>query len=135
MIKLIIGAKGSGKTKALVEATNTTIDNSNGSVVFIAKGKKLIHEIKYQARMIDTEEYNITTYNSLYGLIAGVISSNYDAKDIFVDSALKIIENNVAAFAELLPLIEKLAEAHGVNIVLTSSITKEELPAGLEKYL
>lgn len=135
MIKLIIGAKGSGKTKTLVEATNSTIDSSNGSVVFIAKGKKLIHEIKYQARMIDTEEYKITDSHAFYGLIAGVISSNYDAHDIFVDSALKIIENDVEAFSILLPMLDTLAGAHNVNIVLTASIAKEELPANLEKYL
>lgn len=135
MIKLIIGAKGSGKTKALVEATNSTIDTSKGAVVFVAKGKKLIHEIKYQARMIDTEEYKIADSHAFYGLIAGVISSNYDANDIFVDSALKIIENDVEEFAKLVPMLDELAAAHEVNITLTSSITKEELPENLVKYL
>lgn len=135
MIKLIIGAKGSGKTKALVEATNKTLESSKGSVVFIAKGKKLIHEIKYQARMIDTEEYKIADAHALYGLIAGVISSNYDAHDIFVDSALKIIENNVEDLGQLIPMLDDLAKAHDVNITLTSSITREELPANLEQYL
>ena len=63
MIKLIIGEKGSGKTKALIESVNSTVETTNGSVVVIAKGKKLMHEIKYQARLIDTDEVDI---NNLY---------------------------------------------------------------------
>ena len=81
MIKLIVGPKGSGKTKVLVENTNSMAESSNGNVVFIAKGKKLIHEVKYSVRFIDTEDYSVDGSDKLYGLIAGVISSNFDAKN------------------------------------------------------
>ncbi|MBO5745294.1 MAG: hypothetical protein J6R60_05830 [Clostridia bacterium] len=135
MIKLIIGEKGSGKTKALIESVNSTVETTNGSVVVIAKGKKLIHEIKYQARLIDTDEVDINNPHSLYGLVAGVISSDYDAHDIFVDSALKIIENDVAEFEVFVPMLDKLASAHEINLTMTSSISKENLPASLQKYV
>ena len=135
MIKLIIGEKGAGKTRALIERVNTTVDTTKGSVVVIAKGKKLMHEVKYQARLIDTDECDINNPHSLYGLVAGVISSDYDAHDIFIDSALKIIENDVAEFEVLVPMLDKLTAAQGINLTMTSSISKENLPASLNKYV
>ena len=73
MIKIFIGGKGSGKTKTLIELTNAAAQTSNGSVVCIEKGDKLKHEITYKARLIDTDEYSISTATGLYGFIAGVI--------------------------------------------------------------
>ena len=135
MIKLIIGEKGAGKTKALIERVNNTVETTKGSVVVVAKGKKLIHEVKYQARLIDTDDVDINNPHSLYGLIAGVISSDYDAHDIFIDSALKIIENDVSEFEVFVPMLDKLATGHGINITMTSSISKENLPESLQKYV
>lgn len=135
MVKLIIGAKGSGKTKVLVESANDTIATTNGTAVFIAKGKKLIHEVKYQVRFIDTDEYRVDNTDKLFGLVAGVISYDYDAHDIFVDSALKIIGGEVEALEKLIVSLDTLAAAHSINIVVTSSVTAEELTETLKKYV
>ena len=133
MIKLFIGGKGSGKTKTLIELTNNATEASNGSVVCIEKGDKLKHEITYKARLIDTDAYGVCDAEALYGFIAGILASNNDITDIFVDSSLKICGNDVEAFEKMLPKLEKLSE--GVNIVMSSSIAIEEAPEGIKKYV
>ena len=132
MIKLFIGSKGSGKTKTLIELTNNAAQTSNGSVVCIEKGDKLKHEITYKARLIDTDAYAVCDAEALYGFIAGILASNNDITDIFVDSSLKICGNDVAAFEEMLPKLEKISD--NVNIVMSASIAVEEAPAGVKKY-
>ena len=132
MIKLFIGGKGSGKTKTLIELTNNAAQTSNGSVVCIEKGDKLKHEITYKARLIDTDAYAVCDAEALYGFIAGILASNSDITDIFVDSSLKICGNDVAAFEAMLPKLEKIAD--GVNLVMSASIAVEEATDGVKKY-
>ena len=133
MIKLFIGAKGSGKTKTLIELVNSAAVTSKGSVVCIEKGDKLIHDVTYKARLIDTDDYAIYDAEALYGFISGILASNSDITDIFVDSSLKICGNDVPAFESMLPKLEKISE--GVNIVMSSSISVEEAPEGIKKYV
>ena len=132
MIKLFIGSKGSGKTKTLLELTNNAAQTSNGSVVCIEKGDKLKHEITYKARLIDTDFYSVCDAEALYGFIAGILASNSDITDIFVDSSLKICGNDVVAFENMLPKLDNIAK--DVNIVMSASIAVEECPEGIKKY-
>ncbi len=133
MIKLFIGSKGSGKTKTLIELTNSAAENSKGSVVCIEKGDKLKHEITYKARLIDTDYYNITDAASLYGFIAGILASNADITDVFVDSALKICGGDVPAFEAMLPKVEAVAK--DINLVMTVSIAVDECPDTIKAYV
>jgi len=132
MIKLFIGAKGSGKTKTLIELVNNAANSSNGSVVCIEKGDKLRFDITSKARLIDTDYYGITDAEKLYGFIAGILASNSDITDIFVDSSLKICGNNVEEFEELLKNIEKVVA--DVNLVMTVSIATESCPDTIKAY-
>ena len=132
MIKLFIGAKGSGKTKTLIELANNATNASNGSVVCIEKGDKLTHDITYKARLVDTDAYKITDAVSLFGFIAGILASNNDITDVFVDSALKICGNDVAAFEEMLAKLSAISAE--VNIVMTVSIAVEECPDAIKAY-
>ena len=132
MIKLFIGSKGSGKTKTLIELTNSAANASEGSVVCIEKGDKLRHEITYKARLIDTNEFAIEDAEALYGFIAGILASNNDITDIFVDSSLKICGNDVAAFEAMLPKLDKICEK--VNLVMSASIAVEECPDTIKAY-
>ena len=132
MIKLFIGGKGSGKTKTLIELLNNATNASNGSVVCIEKGDKLTHDITYKARLVDTDAYFITDAESLYGFIAGILASNSDITDLFVDSALKICGNDVAAFETMLAKLDKICA--DVNLTMTSSITVEECPDSIKAY-
>lgn len=134
-MKLIIGVKGTGKTKTLIEMVNSTTDSSNGSVICIEKGDKLKFDIKYQCRLIDSDEYFLCDAQSLFGFIAGIFASNHDVTDLFIDSALKICGNDADAFDVFLGEMNKLSEKCGVNIVMTSSIPVEEASETVKKYL
>ena len=135
MLKLIIGVKGTGKTKALSSMVNTAVDHSHGDVVCIEKGVKLRYDVKYQARLIDTNEYFICDAQSLYGFVAGIFASNHDVTDLFIDSALKICNDDVAAFDSFVEEINTLATKLNINIVMTSSIPVESASETVKKYI
>ena len=135
MLKLIVGIKGTGKTKTLISMANEAVEKPNGSVVFLEKGTKLIHEIKYQVRLIDTDEYAITDAEYLFGFVAGIYASNHDVTDIFIDSALKICENDMDSFIKFIDMANTFVENKSINLVITSSIPVEEVPETLKKYI
>ena len=134
MVKLLVGLKGSGKTKTLINLANTAVDTSDGTVVVIEKGNKLIHEIKYRARLINIDEYRIEGGDELYGFVAGLIASDHDAKDLFIDHSLKICGNDMEAFAGFVLKTAKLAELHEVRVFMTGSIDKEDLPESIAEF-
>ena len=135
MLKLIIGKKGSGKTKNLISMVDEALAMTKGDVVCIEKGDKLKFDIKYQCRLIDTNEYGINDGQALYGFIAGILASNHDVTDVFIDSALKICENDLAGFDTFVSELDKLVEKVGVNVVVTSSIPTEEASETVKKYI
>lgn len=135
MLKLIIGLKGTGKTKTLIEMVNDALHKSEGAVICVEKGNKLTYDVNYQCRLIDTDAYSVTDFTALYGFIAGILASNHDVTDIFVDSALKIGNNDLAAFPAFLDAVNKLTEQLGVHCVMTSSVAPEEAPESVKKYL
>ena len=135
MLKLIIGVKGTGKTKALISMVNTAVDHSHGDVVCIEKGVKLRYDVKYQARLIDTNEYFVTDAQSLYGFVAGIFASNHDVTDLFIDSALKICNDDLVAFDTFVEEINALATKLNINIVMTSSIPAENASETVKKYI
>ena len=135
MLKLIIGVKGTGKTKALISMVNTAVDHSHGDVVCIEKGVKLRYDVKYQARLIDTNEYFVSDAQSLFGFVAGIFASNHDVTDLFIDSALKICNDDLAAFDTFVEEINALATKLNINIVMTSSIPTENASETVKKYI
>ena len=134
MLKLIIGVKGTGKTKQLIELVNSASEQSKGSVVCIEKGTKLTYDIKHTARLIDTEQYGICDAQSLYGFLAGIIASNHDVTDIYIDSALKICQNDEASLDKLLDEVNALCEKHEFNCIMTVSIEAEKASEKIKKY-
>ena len=132
MVKLIIGIKGTGKTKALIQMVDEALQATGGNVVVLETGDKLKFDIKYQARLIDTDAYLVCDADALYGFIAGILASNSDITDIFVDSALKIIGNDTVAFEQMLSKLNKICA--DVNLVMTSSIAVEDCPEAIKAY-
>ena len=135
MVKLIIGLKGSGKTKTLITKVNEAIDASKGCVVCLEKGDKLRFDIKYQARLIDVTEYDIVDAHGLQGFVAGLQASNSDITHLFIDSALKICGNDVDSFTAFIEVLNSWAEKWNCEVLVTSSIAEADLPAALKKYL
>lgn len=135
MVKLIVGSKGAGKTKTLISMVNTAIDESKGAVVCLEQGDKLRYDIKYQARLIDTSEFAVSDADALYAFVCGVYASNNDITHIFIDSAMKICGNSVEGLESFLCRAAKVSEKFGFDLVLTSSVTAEELPETIKAFL
>lgn len=128
MINILIGKKGSGKTKKLIECANQAVANSNGNVVVIEKGLKLTYDISHKARLIDSDAYAITGLDAMEGFLCGICAGNYDVTDILIDSTLKIIGQDMAALSALIVKIKKLAEEANVTFTLSISADESEVP-------
>ena len=127
MITLILGHKGSGKTKKLMALCNAAVEQSKGNVVFIEKDNTLTYDLSHKARLVAAEDYAIKGFDALYGYIAGMCAGNYDITDIFVDSTLKIGGDDLEKMADM---VEKLAKLEA-NITLSVSADKADIPARL----
>lgn len=135
MVKLILGVKGTGKTKTLIEMVNKAQFETKGCVVCIEKGNKLRYDVNSQIRLIDTVEYLVSDAQSLFGFVAGILASNYDVTDIFIDSCLKICNENVPAFEKFLLEVEALALKSNVNVIITSSVANEDTTDVMRKFI
>ena len=124
MITLILGKKGSGKTKRLIDLCAKATAESNGNVVFIEKDNTLTYDLSHKTRLVAADEYSIAGFDAFYGFIAGMCAGNYDITDIFVDSTLKI-----GALADLEGFVEKLSKLPNINMVLSVSADKADIPA------
>lgn len=125
MVTLILGKKGSGKTKKLMDLCNTAVAQSKGNVVFIEKDNTLTYDLSHQVRLVSAADFGICGFEKLYGFVAGMCAGNYDITDIFVDSTLKIGGTDMAA---LDTFVENVAHLE-VNIILSVSADKTEIPA------
>ena len=135
MLKLIIGVKGTGKTKQLISLVNEAAEATNGVVVCVEKGTGLRFDVKHTVRLINTNEYLVFDAETLAGFVAGILASNHDVTDLFIDSALKISKNDINKFDDLVKALDELSEKLGVNIIVTSSIPVEEASDVVKKYL
>ena len=135
MLKLLIGVKGSGKTKTLISLVNEAVESSQGAVVCIEKGIKLRYDVNYRCRLINVDEYFVFDAEALYGFVAGILASNHDVTHVFVDSALRICNNDRDAFEKLLQSLDELSDSHKVDIVMTSSLPVEEEDDTVKRYI
>ncbi len=133
MIKLIVGTKGTGKTKQLVEMINESVENVMGNIVCIEKKMQLGHNINTAVRLINLDEYKVDNYEKFYGFFSGVLAGNYDIEHIYVDGILKVGENDLEGFGKLLEAVDTLTQDK--KIVFTVSADEEVLPESVKKYL
>ena len=122
LVKLIMGLKGSGKTKLLIELVHRAIDEEYGDVVCIEKGSKLTYDIPHKVRLVDASQYDFDGYVFLKGFISGLHSANYDITHIFIDSVLRIIGEDVDIRTEdFLDWCESFSNREHVKFTLTLS--------------
>ncbi len=126
MIKLIIGKKGSGKTKKLVDLVNAAAAESLGNVVCIEKGDTLTFSVTHKARLIDADELGISGYGEYFGMLTGIKAGNHDITHIFGDATLRIGSRN---YDELADFLARLAKIEDVEFLFTVSCDEAELPA------
>ena len=128
MVTLLIGKKGAGKTKRLIALANEAVAASSGNVVVIEKGAKLTYDVTHKARLIDTDQYNITGFDMLYGFISGICAGNYDVTDILVDSTFKIAPEAISGLEGFTKKLQELSETTSTNIVLLISADEADVP-------
>ncbi len=132
MVTLIIGKKGSGKTKKLISLANEAVSESNGNVVVIEKGAKLTYDVTHKARLVDTEQYNITGYEAFFGFLSGICAGNYDVTDILVDSTMKIGGQSFNDLADFITKVNVLAAKSETKFTFLISADESELPKSLD---
>ena len=135
MITIIEGAKGSGKTKALVSQANAAGEASKGNVVFVEKGMQLQYDLATSVRLVNTEEYDICGFDKFTGFLCGILAGNYDITHLFVDGVFKIggKEKNYEGLANMVLHLAKVAP-QDTEVVLSISCDAEDLPASLQHF-
>ena len=128
MIQLIVGHKGSGKTKAVVEMANKAVKESKGNIVVIEKDVKLTYDIDSHARLVYSDEYGVLGYDAVYGFITGLLAGNYDITHIFIDPIFKMCGRDFEAFTQMVNKLANLPSAKDVSIIFTVSCELEDLP-------
>lgn len=133
MIKLIVGNKGSGKTKTLIDQINAAVKTTSGNIVCVEKGLKMTYDIDHAVRLIDIEDYKVESYDAFYGFLAGIFAGNYDISEIFVDGTLKVGGKDYTAFAAFIEKLNPLVK--DASVILTVSCDVSDLPESLKEYI
>ena len=135
MIHVIMGLKGSGKTKKLIDSINGALDQASGDVVCIEYGKKLTYDVNYRARLVDSQEYGISTPDMLKGFISGLHAGNFDITNVYIDNLYKTIGNDRAAGEDFILWAAQFAEANKMEITVTVSDDAALASEEVKKYL
>ncbi len=134
MIKLIVGEKGKGKTKVLLDAVNEAAKDASGNIVFIDKDKSHMYELKNTIRLVNITDYSVRTTDGFVGFISGLIAADHDLEKIFVDGLLKVSSaNDAQSAAEVLKKLDELSGRFDVEVIVSVSLSKDELPDELKQ--
>ena len=132
MVELIVGKKGKGKTKVLLDKVNGAIKDANGSIVYLDKSTKHMYELNNKVRLIDVSVYPIKNADEFVGFVCGIISQDHDLEQIYLDSFLKVSKLEDADVTDTLDQLDKIGEKYGISIVVSISLDKEEIPEALQ---
>lgn len=136
MVQLIVGEKGKGKTKHLLDKVNTEVKEATGNIVYLDKSSKHMHELDNKVRLINVAEYPIKNTDQFLGFVCGICSQDYDLQTMYLDSFLKIASLDAADIVGALEALENIGEQFHVNFVMSVSVDKENLPeAAKEKVI
>lgn len=135
MVKLIIGSKGTGKTKKLIELVNRAVQEETGSIVCLEKDKNLTYDIPYTVRLIHAGDYHFQSIEFFKGFINGLHAANYDISHIFIANLLKMFDtSNMDEVAELLAELDAFGEKENIKFTISATADVENLGAGIKKY-
>lgn len=135
MVKLIMGLKGSGKTKQLVDLVKKAAEEENGDVICIEKDKNLTYDIPYTARLIQASEYGVNTNALLRGFVSGLHAGNYDITHVFIDGLYKLLDDTSDdAVADFLAFLDEFSTREGLSFTITATAEPEKADARIRKY-
>ena len=135
MIHVIMGLKGSGKTKKLIDSINEVLSSASGDVVCIEYGKKLTYDVNYRVRLVDSEEYAISNSDMLKGFLSGLHAGNFDITNVYIDNLYKTIGSDRANGEAFVAWCAAFAEANNMNITITISDDPALASEDMKKYL
>ena len=135
MIHVIMGLKGSGKTKKMIDSINETLTNASGDVVCIEYGKKLTYDVNYRVRLVDSKEYGIQNLDMLKGFLSGLHAGNFDITNVYIDNLYKTIGADRAVGEEFILWCADFAKANDMNITITVSDDPEQASEAVKQYL
>ena len=135
MIHLIMGLKGSGKTKKLIDAIHDAVAEAHGDVVCIEYGKKLTYDVTYKVRLVDSKEYAISNSDMLKGFLSGLHAGNFDITNVYIDNLYKTIGTDRAAGEAFILWCAEFAKANAMNITVTVSDDPAEASEAIKQYL
>ena len=136
MVNIIMGLKGSGKTKKLVDLVRDAVNEETGDVVVIERERKLTFDIPYQARLIDAGAYDIGSYEFLKGLICGVHAGNYDITHFFIDNFYKLVnDKSVEALEDFLAWLDRFSAQENISFIISISSDPETVSDKVRQYI
>ncbi len=135
MIHVIMGLKGSGKTKKLIDGINTALAQASGDVVCIEYGKKLTYDVTYKVRLVDSQEYGIKSVEMLKGFLSGMHAGNFDITHVFIDNLYKTIGADLASAEAFIAWAAKFAADNNMEITVTLSEDPANASEALKQYL
>ena len=136
MVRLIMGEKGTGKTKKLIELINASAAEENGNVVCIEAKSTMTFDIHYHVRLISADEYQITTYEGLRGFVSGLYAGNYDISQVFIDNLCKTVGADVDAETEkFLNWLDVFGERNNIKFTVTISADEDTATEGMKQYI
>ena len=135
MIHVIMGLKGSGKTKKLIDAIHAAVAEANGDVVCIEYGRKLTYDVSYKVRLVDSKEYGISTPEMLKGFLSGLHAGNFDITNVFIDNLYKTIGDDKVAGEDFIVWCAKFAAENNMEITITLSEDPETASDVLKQYI
>ena len=135
MIQIIMGLKGSGKTKKLIASINEAVASAQGDVVCIEYGKKLTYDVNYRVRLVDSKEYGIKNLDMLKGFLSGLHAGNFDITNVYIDNLYKTIGVDRAAGEDFILWCAEFAQSNNMNITITVSDDPAEASEEVKKFL
>ena len=127
MVELIVGKKGKGKTKVLLDKVNGAVKEANGSIVYLDKSTKHMYELNNKVRLIDVSGFPIKNADEFVGFICGILSQDHDLEQIYLDSFLKVSKLEDADVTDTLDQLDKIGEKYGISIVVSISLDIDEI--------
>ena len=136
MVRVIMGVKGTGKTKQMIELINTAVQSEHGNVVCIERGPKLTYDINYKIRLVEASHYDMKDYDFLKGFVSGLYAGNYDITHIFIDSLTKIVPSEATDLAveDFLDWLNGFGEDNNIKFTVTISADSSLASDGVKKY-
>lgn len=133
MVKFILGEKGAGKTKWLIDNANSEIEKGNGNIAFIDVDDDHIFSLNYNVRLINAMEFNIDNIESFYGFLCGIVGMDYDLEKVYVDSIYKKIDLDIDALEDLSKRLNDMSEKHNTEFYINVDYLMEDIPESLKE--